>query len=149
MECTKNKHEFLSLQQINTIREKLIAERERILETAQKDEERQKYLIDRNELSDPVDEASANMQASHDIRVKNRESFYLRKLNKTIQRVNDPEFGLCSECGLEISFERLKARPTAELCIGCKEESEHSEKNNFKQRQSKSLGTSLQEMASR
>lgn len=50
------------------------------------------------------------------------------------------EYGLCSDCGDWIRFERLLARPTAEMCIVCKEESERDESSSFTGRQSKSLG---------
>ena len=53
------------------------------------------------------------------------------------------EYGLCTDCGEGIRYERLLARPTAEMCIQCKEESERDESNSFTGRQSKSLGKVL------
>ena len=39
------------------------------------------------------------------------------------------DFGWCEKCGEEIGIRRLEARPTAELCIDCKEIAERQERN--------------------
>jgi DnaK suppressor protein len=64
----------------------------------------------------------------------------VKKIDKALKKFDNNEFGLCDECGTWIKFERLLARPTADLCILCKEESERDESNNISGRQSKSLG---------
>ncbi len=103
----------------------------------------------KEELCDPVDEANSNIQVSHDLRMKNRENFYFKKLKKSLERINEGTYGLCKECDAEISKERLLARLTAEMCINCKEESEMAENSNFFDRKSKSLGKTLQELSTR
>jgi DnaK suppressor protein len=50
---------------------------------------------------------------------------------------------MCDDCGGEISFTRLLARPTSEMCIICKEESEREESQNYHDRRSKSLGREM------
>ena len=35
------------------------------------------------------------------------------------KRIDDPEFGICIECGEEIPFARLLAMPEAARCIDC------------------------------
>ena len=42
-------------------------------------------------------------------------------------RLEDGTFGICEECNREISEKRLMARPTATLCIECKEKEEARE----------------------
>jgi DnaK suppressor protein len=74
------------------------------------------------------------------LRFRNREVFYAKKIDKALKKFDMDEYGLCSDCGEGIRFERLLARPTAEMCIQCKEESERDESNSFIGRQSKSLG---------
>ena len=105
--------------------------------------------MEKDELRDPVDEANSNIQASHELRMKNRELFYYKKLNQTKGRIEKGTIGICKECDGEISFERIMARPTAEMCITCKEESEMAEQNNFFDRKSKSLGKTLDELTVR
>jgi len=40
-------------------------------------------------------------------------------LSATLDRVNDPAYGVCGECGGFIGVERLLAIPVASRCIGC------------------------------
>jgi DnaK suppressor protein len=137
----ENKH--LNDKQIAVLKNKLLAEKERILN---KDMHGENYCLDRNELSDPLDEASINVQTSQELRFRNRENFFLKKINKALNKVECGEYGLCDDCAAEIPFERLNARITAELCIVCKEEAEFSENNNIFHKKSKSLGKTIQEL---
>ena len=133
----------LSDPQINDLKDKLLSDKERI---TNKNAAADAYCLDKNELSDPVDEASINIQTSQALRFRNRENFYLKKINKTLAKIIDTSYGLCQDCDGEITFERLRARPTAELCISCKEEAELSEQNNFHKKKSKSLGKTIAEL---
>ncbi len=137
---------YLSDEQMAILREKLLAEKERILS---KDVDQSHYHLDRNELSDPVDEASANHIADTKNRFRNRENFFLKKIGKALQKIAKREYGICNECDAMISFERLCARPTAELCISCKEEEENVERSNIFGKRSKSLGKTIHELGRR
>jgi len=44
----------------------------------------------------------------------------------TIERLERNQFGVCSECGDEISFERLRAVPMAARCVDCQQKFELS-----------------------
>jgi DnaK suppressor protein len=136
----KRENAYLSDKQIVILKDKLLSEKERI---SNKKTEEEQYQLDRNELSDPLDEASVNTQTSHDIRFINRENFLLKKINKSLEAVVRGTYGLCADCDAEIGFERLNARLTADMCIVCKEEAEMLEKNNFFDKKSKSLGRAL------
>lgn len=136
----KRENAYLSDKQVAVLKDKLLSEKERI---SNKKMEQEQYQLDRNELSDPLDEASVNTQTSHDIRFINRENFYLKKINKSLDAMTRGTYGLCEECDGEIGFERLNARLTAEMCIACKEEAEMLENNNFFDKKSKSLGRAL------
>ena len=48
----------------------------------------------------------------------------IKKINRALERLNNGDFGVCEECGREISEERLMARPMAVLCIRCKRKEE-------------------------
>jgi DnaK suppressor protein len=101
----------------------------------------QNYCLDKNELSDPLDEASINSETQKILRFRNRDIFLLKKISKSFDKIKDGTYGLCDECFNPISFERLKARPVADLCISCKEESELTE--NQSKKVSKSMGREL------
>jgi len=141
------KNKFLKITQLRALKDKLLSEKERILNKELNEQEMR--TLDKNELSDPIDEANINIQASQDIRFRNRENIYLKKIEKTLARIYDSNYGECNECGCEVGFERLIARPTADVCITCKEESELAERSNFFLKKSKSLGKTLQEITGR
>ncbi len=141
-----SKHDFFSDNELDELTNILLAEKERILN---KQYDESQFCLDQNELSDVTDEASINSQTQHNIRLRNRENIYLKKINKALDKVKRGTYGFCEECDGEISFERLKARPVAEMCITCKEESEISESSNIFQKRSKSLGHTLNEIRGR
>lgn len=89
---------------------------------------------------DDVEQSITDYNNSHQLRFRNREVFYAKKIEKALKKFDSKEYGLCSECDSWIKYERLLARPTAEMCIICKEEAERDESSSFIGRQSKSLG---------
>lgn len=79
-------------------------------------------------LPDPNDRASQEEEFSIELRTRDRESKLLRKINKMLRRLDNDDYGYCDACGEEIGLRRLEARPTAELCIECKELEEKRER---------------------
>ncbi len=79
-------------------------------------------------FADPLDRASMESDTSFAFRIKGRKSILIRKINDALTRLEDGNFGICDECGEEISEGRLQARPVATLCIKCKEQQEDEEK---------------------
>ncbi len=80
-------------------------------------------------LPDPNDRASQEEEFSIELRTRDRESKLLRKITKALRRLDNDDYGYCESCGVEIGLRRLEARPTAELCIECKELEEKREKS--------------------
>lgn len=77
---------------------------------------------------DPVDRAAQEEEFSLELRNRDRERKLIKKIDKTLQRLEDDDFGYCDSCGVEIGVRRLEARPTADLCIDCKTLAEIKEK---------------------
>lgn len=69
---------------------------------------------------DPNDRASQESEFSLELRTRDRERKLLRKIDKTLKRVETDDYGWCDACGSEIGIRRLEARPTATLCFDCK-----------------------------
>ena len=67
---------FLSDNDLAFIQIRLLKEKESILA---KKKDFDSFCLDKNELSDPLDEASINVQTSHELRFRNREIFFLKK----------------------------------------------------------------------
>ena len=78
--------------------------------------------------SDPMDQASDQVERDFLLRLRDRESKLIVKIKEALERIENGTFGVCEECGEEISLRRLRARPMATLCIHCKNEQEALEK---------------------
>lgn len=127
----------LTKKQIETLKNKLLSEKEMLVFAEANGAELDLALT---QGGDDVEQSITDYNNSHQLRFRNREVFYAKKIDKALKKFETNEYGLCSECGYWIKFERLLARPTAEMCILCKEESERDESSSFIGRQSKSLG---------
>lgn len=77
---------------------------------------------------DPVDRATQEEEFNLELRARDRERKLLRKIDETLNRINDRDYGYCDDCGAEIGIRRLEARPTAAQCIECKTIAEIKEK---------------------
>jgi len=115
----------LKIRELKTLKEKISSDITRIKSSME--EVDSSKLMDENKQSDNLDVASVDLANSQILRMRNRESFYAKKLEMALKKFDSKEYGLCEDCGDEIKFTRLNARPTAELCINCKEESEKNE----------------------
>jgi DnaK suppressor protein len=82
----------------------------------------------KDESPDFLDQASMEYDTNFSLHLKERESRLMRKIRRALERLDEGNFGICEQCGREISEERLKARPMAALCIKCKKRQEASEK---------------------
>ncbi|MGL4476113.1 MAG: RNA polymerase-binding protein DksA [Shewanella sp.] len=77
---------------------------------------------------DPVDRAAQEEEFSLELRARDRERKLIKKIEKTLQKIEEDDFGFCDTCGIEIGIRRLEARPTADQCIDCKTLAEIKEK---------------------
>ena len=85
-------------------------------------------LLDaRENLPDPLDRASAESDRTWTLRIRDRESMLIKKIRNSLKAIESKEYGICEDCGEEISIKRLKARPVTSFCIGCKSKRESRE----------------------
>ena len=77
---------------------------------------------------DPTDRATAESDRSFELRIRDRERKLLGKIKEAIERIDEGDYGICDECGDDISNKRLDARPVTTLCIDCKTTQENHEK---------------------
>jgi len=86
-------------------------------------------MTDHNDhYPDPTDRASAESDRNFELRIRDRERKLMAKIKAALLRIDGDEYGICDECGDDISMERLEARPVTTLCIACKTKQEDSEK---------------------
>ncbi len=101
---------------------------------------REDFSVSSDDRLDELDQASTDIEQSMRMRLVNRETLYIKKVEEALKRIEDGTFGECQECGDDIELRRLEARPTATLCVSCKEEQERREVLTAAGRMHKSLG---------
>ncbi len=77
---------------------------------------------------DLIDRAAQEEEFKFTLRNIDRERKIINKIENTIKKIKEKNFGYCDTCNIKIGIKRLEAQPTAELCIDCKILSEIKEK---------------------
>lgn len=110
---------------IQEIKQNLIAQKESLLREA---EETLNSLPTELNFPDMGDQASAETDRNFILRLRDRERMLLKKIDETIERIDNGPYGICEECGNEIGIKRLEARPVTTCCIECKTRQEEEER---------------------
>ena len=111
-----------------TIKKQLLTERCSLIATARRTltEEAEP---DSGKLSDELDKASAEYDNAMEFHLRDREKYYLAKIDRALEKFDKNRYGLCEGCRDPIGVKRLLARPVTTLCILCKEEQEIDERS--------------------
>jgi DnaK suppressor protein len=72
----------------------------------------------------PDDRPSANMLNDETIAEVSLELRELRAVEAALERIAQGSYGVCANCSSPIGIERMRAQPSAALCIACQTESE-------------------------
>ena len=120
--------EYMSAEQLQHFQKLLEDWRAEMLEESRRTREHMS-AGGQNTTADLNDRATLEEEFSLELRARDRERKLLNKIELALQRIQRDEFGWCERCGNEIGLKRLEARPTAELCIDCKEIAERIERN--------------------
>lgn len=92
---------------------------------------------------DEIDQATTDIEQSMRFRLRSRETLFIKKIDEALKRIEEGTFGECEDCGEDIELRRLEARPTATLCVACKEEQERKEILTAAGREHKSFGVAF------
>lgn len=92
---------------------------------------------------DEIDQTTRERDEQLILKLQGRQRFYLKKVDAALERISNGTFGECTDCGDNISETRLLARPTADLCICCKEDQERGEDHVLYERKSHTLGKQI------
>lgn len=114
----KAREKFMNVKQSDHFRQILLAWKANLLDEVSKTI----HLMQDENINhpDPNDRASQETDMSLELRNRDRERKLLKKIESTMVRVDNDDYGWCDRCGIEIGIRRLEARPTAELCVDCK-----------------------------
>jgi DnaK suppressor protein len=116
--------DYMNDVQLEFFRRRLLQMREEVLAREVDVKER---LHQREVFADPADRASAEEEHWLDLRLRERESLLLRKIEEALRRIKDKEYGYCEVTGEPIGIPRLLARPTATVCVDVKGHNEQIE----------------------
>ncbi|MBI3774523.1 MAG: RNA polymerase-binding protein DksA [Gammaproteobacteria bacterium] len=115
----KSGEEYMNPAQVEHFREILESWKQELMEKV--DETVHHMQDEASNFPDPNDRASQESDFTMELRARDRERKLIKKIEEGMQRLDDGDFGFCESCGVEIGVRRLEARPTATLCIDCKE----------------------------
>ncbi len=122
----KKGEEYMNESQLEHFRNLLMAWKRELMEEVDRTVSHMKD--EAANFPDPADRASQEEEFSLELRTRDRERKLIKKIDKTIERIDDDDYGFCDACGVEIGIRRLEARPTATLCVDCKTLDEIKEK---------------------
>ncbi len=111
--------EYFRLKLINWKKD-LLKESSQTLKKLQKEENSPK--------PDLTDRATEEIERSFELKTRDRERKLINKINGALKRINDGNYGYCTETGEPIGIKRLEARPVATLSLEAQEMHEKKEK---------------------
>ncbi|NRB10534.1 MAG: RNA polymerase-binding protein DksA [Rickettsiaceae bacterium] len=121
--------EYMNPLQLEYFRQKLESWREELLEESR---ETLNHLKEENwKEPDPNDRATVEIETTIELRTRDRYRKLIDKIESTIKRINQGQYGYCEETGKPIGIKRLEARPVATLCIEAQEQHETYEKTHI------------------
>lgn len=71
-----------------------------------------------------ADQGSATFEREMDMTFEENDRDELIEVREAIRSLERGTYGICARCGAEIPTARLRAVPTARLCVRCKEKEE-------------------------
>lgn len=65
----------------------------------------------------PADHGTGLFERGKDLALNEHAEKELEEINEALHAIEEGSYGICSKCGVDISFERLQAVPATERCI--------------------------------
>jgi DnaK suppressor protein len=135
---------MLSTESLEAFKKLFLQMKNSLLQNAPGDAEWSKWTMPgTGPEKDELDQVEAEKNNLLYLKLKGRQTFYLRKIDEALDRVHNHTFGDCEECGVGIGEQRLRARPMTTHCIVCKEEMEREESHIIYNKKSHTHGTEI------
>ena len=77
-------------------------------------------------VTDTADAALASALVDVDTEIIDRHIIELRDIEAAHQRMKNATYGICSDCGEEVAYQRLVVYPTAKRCVRCQQKHERT-----------------------
>jgi len=113
------KEEYMNPDQLEYFRLKLISWRDELVEESR--ETISNLQAEVRDVGDEAERATRETENSLELRTRDRYRKLINKINKTLIRLEEGDYGYCEETGEEIGLKRLEARPIATLCLDAQE----------------------------
>ncbi|MCS6998653.1 MAG: TraR/DksA family transcriptional regulator [Aquificaceae bacterium] len=116
---------MLTKEQLETLRNKLLEEKAKLLERYRKKEDTQARIEE--EVKEPRDlEDIGQMTYTQELldTLSAREFFIIKEIEHALNKIHAGTYGICEYCGEEINFERLMAIPWTRYHAHCAEKAE-------------------------
>lgn len=120
------KEEYMSGEQLEYFRRKLIFWRQELVEESQQTIDNLKEEV--RDVGDEAERATRETENSLELRTRDRYRKLINKIDKALRRIEDGLYGYCEETDEEIGIDRLEARPIASLCLDAQERWEHRQR---------------------
>ncbi len=117
--------DYMDPDQLAFFREKLLQMKEELLANADLTSQ---HLQEQEATPDPADRATLEEEYALELRTRDRERKLLLKIDATIRKIDDGNYGYCEDTGEPIGLARLLARPTASLSLEAQERRERLKK---------------------
>jgi DnaK suppressor protein len=113
------KEEYMNSKQLEYFRLKLTSWRDELVEESR--ETISNLQAEVRDVGDEAERATRETENSLELRTRDRYRKLINKINKTLMRLDEGDYGYCEETGEEIGLKRLEARPIATLCLDAQE----------------------------
>lgn len=84
------------------------------------------YDLRGDQPADPLDMAGNTSSLELMTTLSNHERIELSEIDRALDKIEEKVYGNCEGCDKNIALARLKAIPTARLCMDCKEKQERN-----------------------
>ena len=118
--------EYMSALQLEYFRQRLLQWRADLVEESKQTIENLKEEV--RDVGDEAERATRETENSLELRTRDRYRKLIGKIDSTLKRLDNGDYGYCVDTGEEIGLDRLEARLTAERTIDAQERWEHLQK---------------------
>ncbi len=124
----QDQHLFTA-EELDSFRALLVTERNKILAKARRAMEEGNIQIDKNEMFDEVDQASAMVEQNLTFRLLDRDRKLLSEIDHAVAKIDSGDYGYCEGTGEPIPKRRLELRPWCRHSVKYKEKLERMKKS--------------------
>ena len=114
----------MRVRELNKFKKKLLEKRSELIDVVQKTETYGREADSSAEAMDIADKASSSYTKEFMFSKSDSDRQLLQAVIDALDRIEEKDYGDCSNCGEPVERKRLEAVPWAALCLSCQEQAE-------------------------